>query len=364
MKRIAYIVLLLALIFTFTSVAGAAETSAGLTLEEAQKQALANSRQAAIDDLDIKAKETALEQAKEDAGMAGDTYGAYAVLSSRISKEVTPAQAETTLAVAVRTKKDNAEQLKLNVTTVFQNIFLAQKELDNENKKLAFAKERLAMAQTRYAAKTITEDDLETAQYNVETKQLDIYNVQEKLKTLDMQLKNLLNLPLEGDMLVAAGEIKLQNLIDIDINKVVADYLETDTKTFKAAEDYKAAKKTMDLTEELLDAGDQTYDDNRTALETASRNYADAKSSRETDIRNTYNELLNLKDTADLSVKYVALASSKLDNARIRYDKGLISKDAYMSEQENYLGAEYANYKAICDFNNKKAEFVNMTRPE
>ena len=365
MKRTAYIVLLLALIFTFTSAAMAAsETSAGLTLEEAQKQALVNSRQAVIDDLEIKAKETALKQVKEDADMTGDTYGADAVLSARINKEVKPMQAEAALAVAKRAKKDNSEQLKLDVNSAFLDIFLAQKELENANKKLDFAKERLTMAETRYAAKTITEDDLKTAQYNVETKQLDVYSVQEKLKTLDMQLKNLLNQPLDGDVLAIAGKIELQNLAEIDINKVVADYLETDTNTFKAAEAYKAVKKTMDLTEALFKAGDKTYDDNRTGLETASRDYADAKSSREVNIRNTYNDLLSLKDAADLSANYVILAGQKLNNVNIRYDKGLVSKDAYMAEQENYLDAEYANYKAINGFNTKKAEFIYITRPD
>jgi hypothetical protein len=169
-----------------------------------------------------------------------------------------------------------------------------------------------------------------------------------------------MNLPFDTEQLNLRGVIELNKFTEVDINKAIADYQESNTTVLSAAGKYSAAEKMMEETEKFLREGSDLYDDNRVSLEAALRDYEAAKRNAEVDIRNAYSDLLNLRGKVELAVKYEELQMRKLDNARIKYDKGYVSKDVFMSSQEQYLEAVFSKYKAICDFNIKNSEFLNM----
>lgn len=360
MKKLAYISVLLSMVFIFTTVAIAADQeNSGLTLEAAQKQAVENSRQSVIDDLDIKAKETGLKNAQDDVARLGDAYGVDNVLSNRIIREVRTMEAAANLEVAKRAKQDNIAKLKLDVYTTVEDILLAGREVENEALKLEIATERLDIAKTQFSAKTITQDDLSAAEYDLDSKKLDVEALQESLKTLDMQLKRQLNLPFDGDLLKVDAKLAMDSFSEVDLDKLISERLAADTGIYASNESYKAAEKTMELTAKLYKEGDSTYDDNKVNLENAKLNYEDAKINIEVNIRNTYNDLLNLKDRQELAARYADLMKEKLDKADIWYKKGLMSKSGYLSAKESWMDAVYQNYRAIRDFNVKNAEWLN-----
>jgi len=332
-----------------------------LTIEKALEQAELHSRQAVIDDLEIIAKETAFRKAKKDADMEGDRSGSEDVINNRIKIQARAIEAEGDYEAAKLAKAEHTRQLKLDVTNTFYSILLAEKELEKETKKLEIKKERLAMAQAQYAAKNITIDDLEAVQYEIDMKTLEVDNINEKLKSLDMQMKNLLNLPFSGVSLKLKGTLTLERFIENDINKIANEYIEKDLSVYSAAYRYETAKKVMEETEKFLRKGSDLYDDNRVELESALRDYDAAKRNAEMNIRNIYNELLNLGDNVILAQKYEELMSKILESAKVKYDKGIISKDAYLTAEEQYIDSKYGVYKAIYDFNMKLYKFNSMT---
>jgi len=366
MKRFVYILLVLIIMLTVTT--GAAAQSSGnkteLTVEEAQKIALENSRQAIMDDLDIKAKEIALEQAKVDARLAGYRYGSENVTANRIKMDVNVFESEVRLEEAKRAKEDNAKKLKLDVKSTFLNILLTQKELEIETKKLEYARERLKMAQAKYAAKMITQDELDSAKYNAESKENMVKGVQSKLQTLDMQFKSLLNVPLGGEMLKLKGTIELEDFPALNINAVVIVNDDLDPNVFSAEKKYEAAQKTMELTEKMLRTGSPYYESNKINLDAAFRDYEAAVRNWEVSIRNAYNDLKNYWDSAALASKYEEIMRKKADNEKIKFEKGQINRDAYLSSEEQYLDALFSKYKAIVDFNIKKGEFLNRIKKD
>jgi|LSQX01.1.fsa_nt_gb hypothetical protein len=360
MKRTCFIITLLVIVFFVSVNASAQSGNTSITLNSFLKQAELNNKQVRIDDLEIKAKESQLEQAKENAAMAGDTYGPADVLNSRIRKEVKVAEAQADLEVARMTKKDNLEQLLLDIRKVYCEILLAEKELDNEKQKLQFAKERLDIAKTKYLAEMITKNELDSAEYELFSKTIAVESVNDKIIVLDMKLKGLLDLPLGGERLVLTGNIVQDKFVEVDIDKIVSDNLEKGKDVYSAFSKYNAALKTMMLTEELFKPGNITYDRNKVSLEATRRDYESAKGNRETYIRNTYNELLNLKDEVDLAIRYEELQKNKSDTAKVKYEKGQISKDAYLNTIEGYIDAVYNRYYKLHLFNVKNGEFLNI----
>lgn len=338
------------------------EIPAVLSLAEAREIALKNNKQTIIDDLEIKSKEKALETAKENAEMAYDAFGATSVLNNRIRKEVRVMEAETGLDVARRTKEDHNERLKLDVSNAFYNILLARKELEKESKKLEIAREKFEIAKSKYSVKSITDDTLANAEYEVISRSLSVESAKEKLKSLDIRLKDLLGLDLDGPELVINGEINMADFEELDIDLLVAETIDSDTGVFSAAGKYNVAKRIMELTEELIKPDTEIYIGNKINLETALRDYIAAKRNREVDIRNSYNDLLNLRDNVDLALRYEELQKRKLENAKTRYEAGKITKEEYLQAEESFIDAVYNKYRAICDFNIKYENFLTMIK--
>lgn len=361
MKRIGLIVILV-LVLSVSVNAGAQSGDAGITLNRILKQAELNNKQTIIDDLEIKAKESQLEQAKENAAMAGDTYGQVDVLNSRIRKEVKVMEAQAALEVAKMTKIDNLEQLLLNIRNVYNEILLEEHKLENEKQKLQIAKERLEIAKTKYSAEMITKNELDSVEYAYFSKTITVESVNDKIIVLDMKLKGLLDLPLWGERLVLTGNIVQDKFVEVDIDKVISANLEKGKDVYSVFCKYNAALRTMMLTEELFKPGNITYDSNKANLEAVRRDYEAAKRNREMSIRNTYNELLNMKDGVDLAIRYEELQKKKSDTAKVKYEKGQISKDAYLTVIEGYIDAIYDRYYKVHLFNVKSGEFLNIYR--
>jgi len=360
-KRIASFVISILLIcsVTFTAYAETNDEKV-LTLEAAKAMAVENSRQNAIDDLEIRVKESQLKQAQENADMTGDAYGAERVLENRIRKEVRVMEARTALEVARMKKEDNMRKRALDVHEVFYNILLAKKELEKEMQKLEIQKEKLEFAKSRYSAGLLPEEAIIEAEYRVASKEADIDGIREKIHSLELRLKTLINIDLDGELPEVSGVIKVELLKDIDIEKVIDTRLQFDTSVYEAAGRYNAAYRTMQLTEELFREGHTIYDTNKSNLEKALRDYESALRNREVNIRNTYNELLNIRDNLELSGKYVELCLKKLDAAKAKYDKGIIDKEAYLSAKETYLDAVFSRERARCEYIVKKEKFLSL----
>ncbi len=334
------------------------------TVALAQETALKNNMQIVIDDLEVELKQKALIKAEDNAAMASDAYGAETVLNNRIRKEVRVMEAEAALETARMTKKDHNEQLKLQVSSSFYNILLARKELENEIQKLDILKERYEIVKKKYEAKSITIDALEAAEYDVFSKTIEVEAIKQKLTTLDIRLKELLGIPFDGEQVDITGEIVRIDFSELDTDKVVEECIDIDIGVYSAANRLNSASRIMEITEEIFRPDTETYIKNRKSLEVAMRDYEEAKRNREVNIRNGYNELLNLNDNIEVVLKYEELQKRKFDNIKIKYDKGQIDKEYYLSAESNYLDACFNKYKAICDFNINYESFRYLIRTD
>ena len=189
---------------------------------------------------------------------------------------------------------------------------------------------------------------------------IDVNKVTNKLEAANLELKRVMGLEMNEDMIEIKDVLSLDSRAKIDIEKVVENALNNDVELYIKSEELKASEKTMELTKEGYEQGTATYDGNMLNLENAKVDLEDAKVNLEVSIRNKYNDLLTAKDKVDLAYKWESINKNKLDNAEFKFEKGLVSKEEVLNAKEKYLDAQYQTYLAIYNYNIVKAEFDTL----
>jgi outer membrane protein TolC len=282
-------------------------------------------------------------------------------MSDSILSVTKPVEVNLNLDVAKRTKLDNINQLKLDVYKSVLDILLVQKEIDNEAQKLVIEQDKLKTAQEKNKLGIVTKDDLNAAQYNVDSKQLDVDSAKQKLDTYYMKLKDKVNMPLDTKPVKITEALVLAPFKDVDIDYTIYNLNKTATSAYEASEMLKIAQTAMDIAAKLYKPGDVTYDDTSIDLDGAKLDFDNAQKAIEVNVKNKYNDLANMADNIELSQKYLDLTNKKLANAQLKYDKGLLDKTSLLNLKESCLDAGYANFSAIHDYNAVEIEFENLT---
>ena len=154
MKKMIAVMTMLTILLSF-NITYAADTATENSIVKLQEIAVGSSRQALVDDVDIKKKEMSVRTVRSDGNAMSDS-----ILS--ITK---PIDVNLELDAAKKTKQDHLNQLKVDVYKAAMNIQLSGKEIELQEQKLILAEDKLNMAKVRFKASTITQDDLDTAQY-------------------------------------------------------------------------------------------------------------------------------------------------------------------------------------------------------
>jgi hypothetical protein len=352
MKKLIITLVLLTFLLSFNSVYAADNSfdPNSTTVAKLQETAINNSRQALIDNVDIKKKEMAVRTVRTDSNAMSDS-----ILS--VTK---PMDVQLELDAAKKGKQDHLNQLKVDVYKAAMNIQLCGKEIELQEYKLTVAQEKLKIAQARFKAATITQDVLDSAQYDVDSSNVDLTNVKEKLNSLYLELSRLLNQSLYTSAVTISDELKQSVFKDVDIDFALNSVYKTETSVFKADGKLAIAQTAMDIASKLYVKGDLYYDNSAIDLEEAKLDLAAAKTALDVKVKNKYNDMVNKQDNVELAGKYAELSKKKLANAQTKFDKGTITKETYLAAKVAQMDAEYARLSSIVGFNGTKAEFDNM----
>ena len=356
-KRISLIVTIL---FITTITTAFAVEGLKFSIAESKTLATTNSKQAAIDDLTIKTKESALKDAEKDAKMKTGVNTKIDLLNSKIAKEVSTVKAAADLEYAKRIKEENIKKLELEVYKATSNVLLIKKELEAEKGKQDILDEKYKMAEVRLREGKLTENDLYDAKYAVDLKAIDVNKLTKKLEAANLELNRVLGLEMNAEPIEIKDNLSLASRANVDNEKVVENAINNDVELFIKSEELKASEKTMEFTKEGYEQGTVTYDENMLNLENAKVDFEDAKVNLEVSIRNKYNDVLTALDKVDLAYKWQTINKDKLDNTEFKFEKGLVSKEEVLDAKEKYLDAQYQTYLAIYNYNTVKAEFDTL----
>ncbi len=352
MKKIILIAILFTFLFSFNSIYAEDKSfdPNSTTIAKLQETALNNSRQALIDDVDIKGKEMAIRTVRSDANAMSDS-----ILS--VTK---PMGVQLDLDVAKKAKQDHLNQLSVDVYKTALNIQLCNKEIELKQYKLAVAEDKFGMVKARFKASVITQDTLDSAQYDIDSSNVDLSNSKEKLNSLFLELKKLLNQPLYATAVTITDKLNLAIIKEVELNSALENLYKTETTVYSAENKLNIAQTAMDIAAKLYVKGNLSYDNSVIDLDEAKLNYEAAKAALDVKVKNKYNDVLNSKDDVELACKYAELAKKKLVNAQTKYNKGTITKEAYLDAQVAQREAEYTKLSTIVSFNEVNAEFENI----
>jgi outer membrane protein TolC len=285
-------------------------------------------------------------------------------MSDEILIVTRPMDLKLQLDVAQRTKQDHFNQLKVDVYKASLNILLCEKEIATQEQKLATAEEELKMATARFKAATITQNDLDSAQYSVDDKKVSLANSKEKLDSLYLEMKKLLNQPLDTVPVKISGEIKQEKFEDTDVDFQINRIYATETSVYTASGKLDIAKTAMDIAKSKYQEGILFYDNVAMDLKEAEYDLTSAKTALEVKVKNYYNTMVNDLDDLQLAGQYTDLMKKKLSNSEIMYNKGTISKDDYNKAKDALLDAELAELSSIVAFDGARADFRNVVKPD
>jgi outer membrane protein TolC len=355
MRKILWVLAILVALSANTVMA--AGTSLTYTISDAQKYAIEHSTQAAIDDLDIKAKEIEIQIAKDNKITNSTAHNNAGLANNRIINEVKPYEADINLDIAKRNKEENKRKLALDVKKAAYKLVLLKKEKELEEKKLVNLKVSLETIKTKLKLGLITENDVIDSENKVDNKKNYLTELEGKYSIAVMEFKRLLNLPYD-EKNVLISDVYIYTLIkDFDVNEAISTAIANNLDLHKRNKALEIKNMIMEIDKVYFNQGNSTYDSANYDLESAKLDVDGAKRQMEDNIRNKYNDLLTLEDKINITDRYEKLVQKKVKFAEVKYKNGLISKEMLQAEKEKLLDAGYQKQVAVFNYIISRVDF-------
>jgi hypothetical protein len=363
MKRIVLFVLLF--VFSCSVLAFAEETITSFTYESALETAVQNSNQPSLDDYNIKAKESALEKAKEEAvkGFIGGTP--QQTVEKNITSKVAPLEAETALETARREKADHERQIKADVYQEMMRVLLAQQSVALKEQRLVLTEEKLKIDKLQFQEGLIAEADITNEDLSLSVDKLDLAKAQTQLKSNILDIKQRLHVDLNDENRIAfdyaLDKVGTHYVLGIfNLDKAIEKAIAGDTGVYGRQKTLEYAQMKLELAKEYLKPGNDYYDQKVYEVEAAQKSLYDTKTTLEVSIRNAHNDLLTALDALELANKKLDLENSRLNALKTKFNAGIISRRDMIDTEINVMNKKQEVLQAICDFNVKNDTLRNL----
>ena len=181
MKRYIFLVVLFLIV---TGVFSYAEESIlKYNYESALEAAVNNSIQSALDDFNIKAKESALEEAKKGANRSFIGGTNQEIVEWKIAKDVVPQQAEIALEIAKRQKSDNERRFQADVYEEMLNYLLAKNRVAIKKERISLIREKFIIDSMKFSEGIISKADIEDEEIGLSIENLELVKLETELKS-------------------------------------------------------------------------------------------------------------------------------------------------------------------------------------
>ncbi len=354
MKRYIFLIIIFILITGVFSYAE--ENISKYTYESALEAAVSNSIQPALHDYNIKAKESALEEAKKQANRSFIGGTKQEIAEWRITKDVSPLEAEVALEIVKRQKLDDESRFKADVYAGMLRFILAKDKVDIKKERISLIREKYIIDSMQYSEGLLIRADIEDAEIGLSIEKLELTKLETDLKYVILNAKQKLHVDLceenEIDFEYELQKVGSPYVISsFNLDNAINRALIGDTGVYQKQKALEIAQLKLDIANEYLKPGNDFCVQKEYELETAKKGLYDAKTSLEVSIRNTYNELLSSLDALELAIKRVELEEARLKALKTKYDAGIISRRDMIDSEIAVLSRELAVLEAICTYN-------------
>ncbi len=363
MKRI----FLLVVIFVLTTVfmAYAEESIAKYNFEAALETAVSNSNQPALDDYQISALESALEDARLEAkkGFIGGTP--QEVVERTIVKEVDPIEAEVNLEIAKRQKLDHEKQLKNEVFNTMMQVVLAEEKIAFKRERIQLLDEKYEIDKIQFQEGMLSESDITDEELALSVERLELVKMETALKSDILDIKQKMHIDLSEENRIELEyqlmELGTPYLADsFQLEKAIEKAKELDTDIYQCQKALEIAEMKLEITMKYLQPGNDYYDQKVYEVEAAKKDLYDTETNLEVSIRNAYNNLLTAYDALQLENKRQELEENRKATLLVKYDAGTISRRDMIDGEVQLLAQKQATLDAVLAFNLEHEALRNL----
>ncbi len=360
MKRL--ILMIVVLVFTSAVMVFAEEGIMKFTYESALEAAAYNSVQPALDDYNIKALESALEDAVDKAkkGFIGGTP--QEVVERTIVKEVNPLEAKINLEIGQRQKLDNEKKIKEEVYKEMVQVVLAEEKIRLKKEQIELSQEKYAIDLVKFKEGLLSEAEITDEELALSIEKLELTKMETALKSDILDVKQKLHIDLEEENRIGF-EYKLlkigssYTLSSFDLKQAIEKAIESNLGVFGKQKALEMAEMKMEITKKYLKPGNNYYDKRVYEMEAARKSLYDEKTGLEVSIRNAYNNLLTSLDALELEYKKEELENSRLSTLMVKHNAGVISRRDIIDTKIKVLVQQQATLEAVYDYNLKIEAF-------
>lgn len=377
-KRSAALSILLCVAMLFSSITVFAGTDGDkvLTLEEAKKIALDN-------DVQFKLQQSYIKQKSEDYDDIYDIYSRgpkdnYNSIVERAEAEIKYKMTIENAASVVRQEIFKRNDLKrksdYDVTIAYYDVMMANYSLDDAKRSMELAKKDLDIAKVKLEHGLITKNILSQIE-NAYTASQTEYNktfseLQNAMAALSKNIGK--NLDVFNDKIDMT--ISIPDAAALDLNKIKEDYMKNSSSFYSLSEALDMAEYQQDLTEEKYDyyekrlphrsekiedaLDDMKYKADRD-YDNARYQYSEAEKGLDVTLNSLYTGVNTLLETVQTLQKNVDDTKTTVEQNRIRYDLGLISKNDLDKSESALKDLENTLNNTIISLN---TQYLNLTQ--
>lgn len=323
-----------------------------MSLEDAQKEALANTNLLPILDLDKKIKELALEKAgnaernfkrSKKISVAGN------VEEYMLDDKVMSLKADLDLKHLDLEKQYKLETLKNNVTKAYYSVLNAQNAYQAALDNLEHTNRSFEIIKSKNQLGVASKSDLIFGEISLKDAQLKVQKSKDIVDSAKMAFNKLLNYPLTHSVTLTSSFI--ENKKDYKLEDDVKKALDTRRDIIELRDDLDVSKKDLKANSYMYTPNTYVYQEKELNINKMEQGFSDLKLQIEFEVRNQSNVIkTSLKEIE--SQKYqLEKTKEALRLVELSYEAGLKTvQDVREARNQNYV-AQIGLYDAISNYN-------------
>lgn len=362
MKRYLILLLVLVNILSIAPVFADGSEILYISLEDAQARALENNVQYRLQDSEIRDALSDYNDATDARVSKGGGFMSY--FNSTITYDVNVDSAANSVKLS-RSEKENIKRtINNDVKTAFISIKKAQYSLEDAKNTVTLKSKDYEVAKIKHELGDLTSSGLKDAEKAYKDALIDQESTQKKLHEAIQSLNRLIGRPLTDYNIEPVITLEIPDIQSINLDKLRENYINNDKNLLVLSQNANLAQRNYDLTQERYDHFikdmnmkihrediEEAYDKAVRDYDKARTTFEDATKELDITLNSSYNSLKDTRESIDRLLRDIQDMGSELQKTKIKYDLGLISKNAYEEAEIGLKTMQNKLQSAIGDYN-------------
>lgn len=341
-------------------------TSVKLTMDKAIETGIQNSKDLLLLDKKISIAESDVRLANANVDFYKNKYYETAAERQSNAKKayLLPVQKVNALEKLKRDKTEKLKSLKIEIIQKYNTLLKSEMALVNLNQSVVSVKKELDNKKVEYKLGKVTQLDVDKIEVKYEQAVLDVAKAEDSNQSLNMELNNVLGLPLMTNVEVVMSDIKVVDFKVTSPSEVFKTYM-TDQASIKSIEtninelelEIKVIKENSGTSLAYDNSANTEVDDLQTSLDQAKVDLVNKKITLEYDFNKQMRNLSNQLEDINIAKINLDIAQKDEQVSKAKYALGKTDALTFLQMGNATTNAKEAYTNAIIAYNQSVEEF-------